>query len=299
MDDHQGQTPFGPKKDGHAAFPPALTEPVPYSDDGMVPMATSYPDFGAVASSDIAFCGPASVAEFVKWCQTWVKRLHWFRGQILDNLGSPVLDGDREWVSEYIESATPKTVADHCRQQLHEFGIIDIPQSLDCSDEDVDPDTLEYCQRVERLLSWATGRCRAQFSQPPPPTPAPTVGQTPAERTPETPTDYPAIALLSVFTNGVSDDRIKRASQVLADDTLTANEKLTKIDALMPFPPTASAEKLGELLGKSKQAVLKTDWWIQKRKGEKDDEIGRRRAGHQQRTEGHEKRDATDDDDGR
>jgi hypothetical protein len=146
----------------------------------MVPIATSHPDFGAVESSDIAFCGPESVANFVRWCQTWVKKLHWFRGQILDNLPSPALDGDREWVSEYIESATPKTVADHCRQQLHEFGIIDIPQSLDCSDEDVDPYTLEYCQRVERLLSWATGQCRAQFSQPPR-KPAPTAdrGSTP------------------------------------------------------------------------------------------------------------------------
>jgi hypothetical protein len=298
MDNHQGQTPFGPKKDGHAASAPALTEPVPYSDDGMVPIATSFPDFGAVASSDIAFCGPASVAEFVKWCQTWVKRLHWFRGQILDNLVSLVRDEDRQWVSSYIESATPKTVADHCRQQLHEFGIIDIPQNLDVSDEDVDPYTPDYCQRVERLLSWATGQCRAQFSQPPP-TPAPAVGQTPEERTPETPTDDPTIALLSVYSNGVSDDRIRQASQVLTDDTLTANEKLTKIDALMRIPPTASAERLGQLLGTSKQAVLKTDWWDKNRSGEKDNEIGRRRAGHQQRAEGHKKRDATDEDDGR
>jgi hypothetical protein len=93
---------------------------------------------------------------------------------------------------------------------------------------------------------------------------------------------------LRVFTNGVADDRIQKASGILADENLTVNDKLTRIDALMPFPPTASAEQLGEMLGKSKQAVLKTDWWVQNRKGEKENEIGRRRAGHKKRSEAYD-----------
>ena len=113
---------------------------------------------------------------------------------------------------------------------------------------------------------------------------------------PAKPTDHPSIALLSVFTNSISDDRIKQASRLLADDTLTANEKLTKIDALIRFPATASAEQLGEMLGVTKQAVLKTGWWIQNRKGEKDNEVGRRRAGHQKRAKEYEKLDTRDDD---
>jgi hypothetical protein len=90
---------------------------------------------------------------------------------------------------------------------------------------------------------------------------------------------------LRVFTNGLTDDRIQKATQILADDTLSANEKLTKIDALIPFPPTASAEQLGEMLGRSKQAVLKTEWWRENRKGEKADEIGLRRAMHKKRAD--------------
>jgi hypothetical protein len=81
----------------------------------------------------------------------------------------------------------------------------------------------------------------------------------------------------------VSDERLKKAAQLLADAQLTANEKLTKIDALIPLPATASAEQLGEMLGVTKQAVLKTDWWVENRKGEKESEIGRRREGHRQR----------------
>jgi hypothetical protein len=90
-------------------------------------------------------------------------------------------------------------------------------------------------------------------------------------------------ALLHVFTNGVADDRIERAATVLSDAQFTANEKLTKIDALMPFPATASAQQLGDLLAVKKQAVLKTDWWIQNRKGKKEEAIGRRREVHRQR----------------
>src|SRR5262249_36878399 len=110
-----------------------------------------------------------------------------------------------------------------------------------------------------------------------------------------TPTDFPSIAILSVFTNGVSDNRIVQASRLLTDGTLNANDKLRKIDALIRFPATASAEQLGKMLGVTKQAVLKTDWWTRNRRGEKDNEIGRRRAGHQRRAELYEPPGATDD----
>lgn len=91
------------------------------------------------------------------------------------------------------------------------------------------------------------------------------------------------VSLLSVFTNGLSDERILKASRLLSNENLTVNEKLTKIDALMPFPPTASAEQLGAMLGVSKQAVLKSEWWIDHRKGEKMNTIGRRQALHKER----------------
>ena len=102
------------------------------------------------------------------------------------------------------------------------------------------------------------------------------------------PSDQASIKLLRMFTDGIVDERIERAMQVLADGNLTANEKLTKIDALIRIPATASAEQLGGMLGLTKQAVLKTDWWIENRRGERDNEIGRRRAQHRRRAEGYE-----------
>ncbi len=89
--------------------------------------------------------------------------------------------------------------------------------------------------------------------------------------------------LLAVFTNGVSDDRFRNAESLLADESLTVNDKLTKINSLLKFPATATAEKLGKLLGVSKQAVMKTQWWIENRRGQKDELIDRRQAATRER----------------
>lgn len=105
--------------------------------------------------------------------------------------------------------------------------------------------------------------------------------------------DPSVLSLLKVFTNGIADERIKKAALILEDSSLRVNEKLTKINDLMPFPFTASAEQLGKLLGVSKQAVIKTDWWDTNRKGEKTSEIGRRRKRHQERAGEYERPDPT------
>lgn len=124
-------------------------------------------------------------------------------------------------------------------------------------------------------------------------------GSTSIPSSPEPSASQHIIALLSLFSEGVSDDRILQAADLLANDELFANEKLTRIDKLIPFPPTASAEKLGKLVGVSKQAVMKTDWWKQNRQDEKKNQIGRRKAGHAQRAASFEDDRATDDDDDR
>lgn len=85
-------------------------------------------------------------------------------------------------------------------------------------------------------------------------------------------------ALLRVFTNGIADERIQQAARILVDDTLTTNDKLTRIDELIPFPPTASAEQLGKMLRVSKQAVMKTAWWCKNRRDMTDEEIERRQS---------------------
>jgi hypothetical protein len=99
-------------------------------------------------------------------------------------------------------------------------------------------------------------------------------------------TDQGAVQrLLSVFTDGMSDDRIARAAGVLSSPNLTVDDKLTQIDRIIPLPATASADQLGSLLGVTRQAVLKSDWWIQHRKGEKASEVGRRREVHRRRAQ--------------
>lgn len=110
------------------------------------------------------------------------------------------------------------------------------------------------------------------------------------------PGTHPSFALLRVFTNGIVDERINNAAQILDDDNLTANEKLTRIDGLIHFPPTASAEQLGEMLGVSKQAVLKTAWWRKHRRGDLEDQIERRHTQHKERAENFELPRSDDDD---
>lgn len=112
-------------------------------------------------------------------------------------------------------------------------------------------------------------------------------------------TEHPSLALLRVFTNGVADERLRQAAQILTDDSLTANEKLTKIDGLMPLPPTASAEQLGAMLGVSKQAVMKTAWWCKNRRGMTDEEIERRQARLTDRGRKYERPRSEEDDDER
>jgi hypothetical protein len=94
----------------------------------------------------------------------------------------------------------------------------------------------------------------------------------------------PAIwRMMNVFTDGAANVLIRRAVIVLEDETLTCNEKLIKIDSLLPFPPTASGSQLASMLGATKQAVFKTGWWKQNRKGGKRSEIARRLNLHRSR----------------
>lgn len=99
-----------------------------------------------------------------------------------------------------------------------------------------------------------------------------------------------SLAVLRVYTNGAADERIEKITKLVANTSLTVEEKLSKMDALIPIPHTASAEQLGEMLTPkvSKQAVMKSDWWQTNRKGEKALEVGRRRAGHQARAQNFE-----------
>jgi hypothetical protein len=117
----------------------------------------------------------------------------------------------------------------------------------------------------------------------------------PPESPPATTSSDDVTRLLRVFTDGIADDRIRKAAQLLGNGKLTVNEKLTKIDELIPLPAIATAEQLAEMLGVTKQAVLKTDWWVRKRKGETENDVDDRRERHRKRAKGYESPGQEDD----
>lgn len=157
--------------------------------------------------------------------------------------------------------------------------------------------TLAHLARQVRTLRQTTQdlftrREVPSAASPPRPASAPAQLTAPAAK----PGEPSSLALLRIFTNRLADDRIEKATRVVDNGALTANEKLTRIDALVPVPPTASAEQLGQLLGVSKQAIMKTSWWVEHRRGEKDSEIGRRRDTHARRAKEFEPDDSGEDD---
>jgi hypothetical protein len=145
----------------------------------------------------------------------------------------------------------------------------------------------EYEERFAELMDGIVPL--ASLLQPPSPVPPALPPSVQEER--------PAVlALLRVFTNGIVDERIQQAAQILADETLTANDKLTRIDARLHFPPTASAEQLGAMLGVTKQAVMKTAWWCKNRRGMTDEEIERRHSRMKDRSRKSERPRSDEDD---
>lgn len=97
-----------------------------------------------------------------------------------------------------------------------------------------------------------------------------------------------ACGLLSIYTNGLSDTLFRQAVSVWQNIGLKTPQKLEKIDALMPIPANVSAAKLGKAFGVSKTAIQDTPWYIQNRKGQRENEIGRRREKHHDRRIQHE-----------
>lgn len=93
------------------------------------------------------------------------------------------------------------------------------------------------------------------------------------------------VKLLDVFTNNQASDRFNKVVDALSDDKLSNNDKLEAIDKLIKIPATASAAQLGNLLGISRQAVAKLDWWLRNRKGKQAEAINIRESKYKQRAE--------------
>lgn len=72
---------------------------------------------------------------------------------------------------------------------------------------------------------------------------------------------------MNVISNGVAEDVILQAAQMLADEKLSAEEKLLKL-SVHPLNPLKelNGPKIGYLLGVGKQAIYQTKWWDKNRK---------------------------------
>ena len=101
--------------------------------------------------------------------------------------------------------------------------------------------------------------------------------------------DHSVIALTSIFTNGVSDLRIKQAAKVADDKSKTVDFRLKEIDELIPFPSTVPASAMATLLGCSKPAIINSPWWQQNRAGKSKAKQREREIEHRERAKRHEK----------
>jgi hypothetical protein len=82
--------------------------------------------------------------------------------------------------------------------------------------------------------------------------------------------DHVVSRILSVYTRKCSDQRLQEIVRILNNPNLTIDGKLWEIDKVLPIPATASSQVLADLLGVSKPAILKTDWWQKNRGRQKE-----------------------------
>ena len=74
-------------------------------------------------------------------------------------------------------------------------------------------------------------------------------------------------AVIRAYTSGVSEERIRQIASIAAQKTLSARERLEKINSILPIPLTATSADLADMFGCSRQNVEATPWWKKNRKG--------------------------------
>lgn len=97
------------------------------------------------------------------------------------------------------------------------------------------------------------------------------------------PNDAAMPRVVALWTDGVADDRLLQAADIVCRNG-TTDEKLHALSQLLPIPIGVSARQIGELLGVSSAAVKKTRWWTKNRAGLSDELVDRRRDVHHQRS---------------
>jgi hypothetical protein len=97
-----------------------------------------------------------------------------------------------------------------------------------------------------------------------PPTPAPSDQSASGCRT------------LCIYAGNIAEERFREIEAII-DSNASVDEKLKAIDRCIPIPPTASARQIAKALGVDHTAVLKTQWWQERRRGLRQERIESRR----------------------
>lgn len=76
---------------------------------------------------------------------------------------------------------------------------------------------------------------------------------------------------LSFYCKNIVDEKLKELLNTLMDRSLTLEEKLLRVDRILPIPPERSSYEIAEYFGVAQSSVIRTEWWRARQKKKRDD----------------------------
>ncbi|MEJ5342975.1 MAG: hypothetical protein WHT09_15570 [Thermogutta sp.] len=86
-----------------------------------------------------------------------------------------------------------------------------------------------------------------------------------------------ASRIMLIYAPDKGTERMRQLADVINDSTLNLDNKLRKLNAILPIPITTSLRALAQALGVSASAIRKTPWWKEHRARRKEMEKEERR----------------------
>ncbi|WP_157732119.1 hypothetical protein [Thermogutta terrifontis] len=87
-----------------------------------------------------------------------------------------------------------------------------------------------------------------------------------------------AMRLMRIYAPDKGKECMRQLADIINDSTLNVDDKLRKLNAILPIPISASLRSLAQALGVSASAIRKTRWWKEHRTHQKEVEIEERRC---------------------
>lgn len=89
--------------------------------------------------------------------------------------------------------------------------------------------------------------------------------------------DAVELKMLKLHADCANYERLRASARVVANKTVTVNKRLEVWDQEVGVPPTASLYDLGRVLGCTAEAIRKTEWWQENRRGEQARRVAARK----------------------